>query len=194
MNFVYHMVPKNMMGNYLIPLNRMKNIDENMYARYNSKYDDHPERAFLMEREVPMLDCLWNDVVHFSTLHPHHIYKELKKLNLNLKENLNFYKIPVEHLKGNENVLYHYKKKYYSGPEAPIAPENLDYLNIENYKELEELPIDTLKYFVDESEKNERVGMFHYVPHVLSKGKVKIDNVEIVDWSEAIVEEEPGLF
>lgn len=194
MNFVYHMVPKNMSGHYLIPLNRMKDIDENLYARYNSKYDDHPERAFLMEREVPLLDCLWNDVVHFSTLHPHHIYKELKKLDLNLKENMKFYKIPIERLEDNENVLYRYEKKYYNGPAEPIAPENLEYLNIEDYRELEELPSDTLKYFVDESEKDERVGIFHYVPHVLSKGKVRIDDVEIVNWSEDIVEEESRHF
>ena len=139
-----------------------------------------------MEREIPLLDCLWNDVVHFSTLHPHDIYKELKKLDLNLKEDLKFYKIPIEHLQDNENALYHYKKKHYSGPEAPIAPENLEFLNIEDYTELEDLPIDTLKYFIDESEKDERVAMFHYVPHVLSKGKVRIDDVEIISWNEKI--------
>ena len=190
MNFVYHMVPGNMSGHYLIPLNKMKNLDENLYAKYISKYDDHPEREFLVEREVPLLGCLWNDVVHFSTLHPHHIYRELKKLDLNLKDELHFYKIPIENLKDNENVLYHYDKKHYHGPEAPIAPENIGLLDVDDYEELDSLPMDTLKYFVEESKKDERIGMFHFVPHVLSKGKVTVEGAEIINWSEGIEDEQ----
>lgn len=186
MNFVYHMVPDNMSGHYLIPLNRMKDLDENLYARYISKYDDHPERDFLVERKVPLLGCLWNDVVHFSTLHPHHIYRELKKLELKLKDDLIFYKIPIENLKHNENALYLYDKSYYEGPEAPIAPENIGILDIGEYKEPDELPMDTLKYFVEESKKDHRVEMFKFVPHVLSRGRIPVDGAEIINWSEGL--------
>ena len=187
MNFVYHMVPKNMSGNYLMPLNRLKDLDENLYAQYNSKYDDHPERAFLLERKIPVLDCLWNDAVHFSTLHPHLIYKELKKLDLNLKNDLKFYRIPIDDLESNDNVLYHYNKKYYDGPESPIAIENIELLNIDDYVELNKIPEDTLKYFQEESKNDNRMGMFHFVPHVLSKGKVPVEGAEVIKWNEPII-------
>ena len=186
MNFVYHLVPENMSGHHLIPLNWMKALDENLYARYISKYDDHPEREFLVDRKVPRLDCLWNDVVHFSALHPHHVYRELKKLDLNLKDDLNFYKIPVEHLKDNKNVLYHYDKAHYGGPEAPIAMENVEVLDIDAYREAEALPMETLEYFVEECRKGNRVAMFKFVPHVLSRGKVSVEGAEIINWSDSI--------
>lgn len=186
MNFVYHMVPKNMSGNYLMPLNRLKDLDENLYAQYNSKYDDHPDRAFLMERKIPVLNCLWNDAVHFSTLHPHLIYKELKKLDLNLKNDLKFYKIPIDDLEGNDNVLYHYDKKYYDGPESPIAIENIELLEIDDYVELSRVPEDTLQYFHEEIKNDNRMGMFHFVPHVLSKGKVPVTGAEVITWNEPV--------
>ena len=32
--------------------------------------------------------------------------------------------------------------------------------------------------------------MFHFVPHVLSKGKVAVEDAEIINWSEGIEDEQ----
>ena len=65
MQYVYHMVPEELKGEYLIPLNELKSVYPNLYGEYIQKYKDHPHREKLLTRKIPKLECLWNDVVHF---------------------------------------------------------------------------------------------------------------------------------
>ena len=88
--FVYHMVPAEMIGEKLIPLNSLGKVHPHLYEKYAEQYFDHPERSKLLKKQVPKLDCLWNDVLHFLPLHPHHVYKALKGLGINAKAELPF--------------------------------------------------------------------------------------------------------
>ena len=65
MEYVYHMVPEELKGEYLIPLNELKRAYPNLYDEYIQKYKDHTQREQLLTRKIPKLECLWNDVVHF---------------------------------------------------------------------------------------------------------------------------------
>ena len=65
MEYVYHMVPEELKGEYLIPLNELKRVYPNLYREYIQKYKDHTQRENLLTRKIPKLECLWNDVVHF---------------------------------------------------------------------------------------------------------------------------------
>lgn len=42
--YVYHMVPREMVGHELMPLNRLGALFPHLYERYSKKYFDHPER------------------------------------------------------------------------------------------------------------------------------------------------------
>lgn len=178
------MVPNNMVGNHLVPLNQLKNTKKELYNNYVKKYNDHPERRKLLERKVPKLDCLWNDVVHFLPLNPNHVYQSLKSLGINIKTDLKFYKIPVDNLMENKNAIYLYRKEYYKGPAAPINNLDIKLLDTKNYKELSKIPKDTVSYYQEENSKGNKFGMFPFVPHILSYGEVKISNAEIINWSK----------
>ncbi len=184
--YVYHMVPSEMKGDKLIPLNSLKNTYAQLYEKYTEKYFDHPERPRLLRKQVPKLNCLWNDVLHFLPLHPHFVYKALTSLEIKTKDKQFFYKIPIEKLKNNKNVIYLYSQERYRGPADPIDENEIELLAIEDYKELTGLPSATVEYYKSESRKGNRFGLFPYIPHVLSIGDVEINDVEIITWDEFV--------
>ena len=63
MHYIYHCVPQNLTGSVLKPLNTLQETLPEVYATHVQKYQD---RAALFERQVPYLNCLWNDILHFS--------------------------------------------------------------------------------------------------------------------------------
>ncbi|WP_394189268.1 hypothetical protein [Paenisporosarcina quisquiliarum] len=103
--FVYHIVQKDIVGNKLVALNSFKETNPALYERYTKKYFDHPDRPKLLTKKVPKLNCLWNDVIHFLPLHPNHVYNALKSLDIQIVEDMRFFKIPIEKLKDNNNAM-----------------------------------------------------------------------------------------
>lgn len=184
--YLYHMVPREMVGQELMPLHQLREMSPHLYERYTKKYSDHPERMKLLTRKIPHLNCLWNDVVHFLPIHPFYIYSLLTKLGVDMKENLTFYRIPIQKLAPNQNVIYLYSKDNYQGPAGEIAAEDIKILMMDEYKELTQLPTATTDYFITEKEKGKNFGLFAYIPHILSLGKVRVDDVEIITWNQMI--------
>ena len=56
----------------MYPLNQLKNIYPKVYA---SRVKNYAGRKWLMGMRFPLLDCLWNDVLHFSPVHPAKIHE-----------------------------------------------------------------------------------------------------------------------
>jgi len=182
--FIYHMVPNQMVGDKLIPLNSLKTTYPDLYEKYTKKYLDHPERSKLLQRCIPKLICLWNDVIHFLPLHPYYVFNTLSNLGIKTKEDVPFYKIPIELLAHNKNAIYLYTKERYKGPAASIVDEEIELLNINtSYQELKNIPTDTLNYSKIENEKGNKFGLFPFIPHILSLGEVEVRNIEIVPWN-----------
>lgn len=66
MPVVYHRYPEGLQGSYLHPLNKLRTKLPELYRREVQKYTG---REHLMQQRVPLLECLWNDVLHFSPVH-----------------------------------------------------------------------------------------------------------------------------
>ncbi|PEU77126.1 group-specific protein [Bacillus cereus] len=187
MEYVYHMVPEELQGEYLIPLNELKSVYPNLYGEYIQKYKDHPQRENLLTRKIPKLECLWNDVVHFLPLYPYEIYKVLLEIGINLHTNKLFYKVPISALKGQCMAIYKYSKHNLGGPNRELKECEIEIINFNEYRELKQLNTCIKEYYREEYEKGRRFGMFHLIPHVLVKGKVEVKNLEIINWSIAPV-------
>ncbi|MFL0507073.1 group-specific protein [Ureibacillus sp. 179-F W5.1 NHS] len=182
--YVYHMVPKDMQGDRLIPLNVLGTTYPHLYEQYTKKYFDHPDRPNLLKRQVPKLHCLWNDVLHFLPMHPFHVYDALTKLEIKKKENLLFFKIPVERLQPNQNALYLYSKENFKGPAEEFDEQDFLLLDIAEYKEMRKIPSETVEYYNAGKKNGKPFGMFHFIPHVLSLGEIDVTNVEIISWNQ----------
>ncbi|BCC29266.1 group-specific protein [Bacillus cereus] len=187
MEYVYHMVPEELKGEYLIPLNELKRAYPNLYDEYIQKYKDHTQREQLLTRKIPKLECLWNDVVHFLPIHPYQIYKELKGLGINISTNKLFYKIPITLLDSQQVAIYKYSKLNWNGAGGELKDCEIEIINLHEYRELKQLNPCTKEYYRVEHQNSRRFGMFHLIPHVLVKGKVEVKNIEIINWSIAPV-------
>src|SRR5690625_7514913 len=78
-NYVYHMVPKRMIGEKLIPLNKLKTKQEKLYNEYAEKYYDHKERVKLLERRIARLNCFWKDIKNFLHIISSRDYNAIKE-------------------------------------------------------------------------------------------------------------------
>ncbi|KPN97111.1 hypothetical protein [Lysinibacillus sp. ZYM-1] len=182
--YIYHMVPRVMVGQELMPLNKLREMFPQLYERYAKKYFDHPERPKLLTKEIPKLNCLWNDVLHFLPIHPYHIFNVLTELDIQTKEKLLFYKIPIQKLAHNQNVMYLYSKENYKGPAGELATEDIIPFAIDEFIEIQQIPKETIDYYGMENKKGKNFGVFAYIPHVLSLGHVNVNDVEIITWDQ----------
>lgn len=71
MSFIYHMVPKAMTGDVLFPLKDLIEKFPDLYSKEVKKYDDHPQRKELPKRILKKINCLQEEVLHFTPLHLH---------------------------------------------------------------------------------------------------------------------------
>jgi hypothetical protein len=168
MNYIYHVIPKNLKGNILHPLNKLKKLDIDTFNQAIKKYEG---REHLLSRKVPLLNVLWNDVVFFSSINPNIIVNSLNQIGFNYPQ-FTYIKVPVDDLNKSKSVLYHY-----SIINKPKDDNINDYsmLNDVNYKELTQIPKQTLEYFKDCYKKGLNPKLFVGIPHVLLADSINID-------------------
>lgn len=179
---VYHLVPREMQGETLYPLNQLRTLWPEVYARAIAKYDDHPGRKLLPQRMIPKLGCLWNDVVQCAGLHPHVLYQALTERGMSVSPNLRFYQIPVERLEGKPLAVF-----YSDPPEgrevgAPLDDSEIDLLDIREYREQTTLTARTLAWFDHLAEVGKVFGIFVGVPHILVQGTIDARGVPVITW------------
>lgn len=182
---IYHAVPNNMIGTKLKSLNVLKETNSELYEQYITKYK--PNRLILLERIVPKLNCLWNDVIHFLPLHPNLVYKGLVESGgkPEFTSNRLFYKIPVAKVDEEATIaIYRYSKEKFKGIFNEIDNSEIQFLDIHRYRELDSLPEVTVDYYREQLSLGNKFGLYHFVPHIFIRGEVDIENVEIIDWSE----------
>jgi hypothetical protein len=63
-NYLYHFVPKDVRGTQLYPLSVLKKKFPDRYAEEVKKYQG---RVFVKKIKIPVLNCLWNDVMRLTT-------------------------------------------------------------------------------------------------------------------------------
>jgi hypothetical protein len=65
--FAYHLIPLHLRGTVLYPLHQLTVIYPDIAAKHMTKYQG---RRHLLNKPIPPLDCLWNDVLMLSPVHP----------------------------------------------------------------------------------------------------------------------------
>ncbi len=167
--FLYHRVPRTMAGTTLYPLNTLKELHPRLYEEYLQKYAD---RRGLMKRNVPQLNCLWNDVLFTMALAPAELYKAYKSFNFPGRYPPRFYKIPLERLDQHQIVVL---TKMGAGG---TVYEDFSARRMQAYATL---PQETLLYWEERKKANdERPLLFMHIPHVMYKGTINIEGLEIV--------------
>ncbi|MCB9026469.1 MAG: hypothetical protein H6625_09150 [Bdellovibrionaceae bacterium] len=95
MEFIYHTVPTNLLGNTLQPLFVLKDQQPSIFQIEIKKYNDHPKRKELPYKKIPKLNCNRGDVIHCSSIHPGLVFQALKSVFPDSNRSVRFFKIPL---------------------------------------------------------------------------------------------------
>ena len=168
------MIPLDMMGTSLIPLNRLRDVNIEIYENQKTKYTG---REFLMDEIVPKLNCKWNDVLHFTAVEPRIVKESLFASGAKKLPNASFYKIPLTLFNLERTVLYKYTRN-----DGKFMEDEYEHLNKDNFPVSDSMSGDTLEYYRSCYEQGKKPLLFHRVPHILTMDDIDISRCEILDW------------
>ena len=179
---IYHLVPKKIYGNELIPLNQLKNQFPEVYSAQITKYQG---REKILQRTIPKIDCLWNDVLHFSSISPQIIFSHLQQLGFGPFPNLKWYEIPVENIKTLPTVVYQAPPE--PRPDFLLTENDVEIFDAATWKEPKTLTSATIQYFLTCKHEGKSPLSFQFVPHVLAKGRVNIEGTNKMDFIVSLI-------
>jgi hypothetical protein len=161
-----------MKGDILYPLNEMKNVYPDIYKNAISKYAG---REHILQDVIPVLNCLWNDVLHFSPVHPSKIKSAFLELGKEFVGQ-DYFEIPPEMLSPEKTIIY------LNGELSKTDPRNwlsYDPALVAQYSEMPEL---TKEYYKEKFAKNEQPLLYAKIPHILYHGSIdtkKVNRIKI---------------
>lgn len=185
MAFLYHLVPKNLIGEMLIPLSDLRIELPERYAQEILKYDDHPQRKLLPKRTLKKLNCPQEEVLHFSPIHPHLMFEGLRSVFPHWNYSSKFFEIPIERIRGIPAIWFDMNRaeNYVFGEDEP--EEMFNWVTPESYKILEHIPQEAIVFYEQWKARGERgAPAMARIPHVMVRGRVSISDCKIIDWKD----------
>jgi hypothetical protein len=178
MSFVYHLMPEPMIGKVLYPLNEMEARLPAEFRTHSKKYEGREE---LMNEKIPLFNCRWNDVLHFSPINPQIILKEITKINPGSRKRKSYLKFKASALDDFPSAyMTHTKNKDDDSFNSNLAKYEL--FSSKTYKEIKSVPNETIRYWQRAMTAGKPMYWFIYVPHVLVKSHVSINEAEICNF------------
>lgn len=176
-SYLYHRVPADLHGQILYPLNQLKYIYPSLYIAQAAKYRG---REAVMQARIPRLDCLWNDVLHLSPVHPCKIQRALAQAGFPRRPRRYYEVDPLEHgfTATNAVIFYHQRIKL-----AEFRLEEADFtpFHPEGVRTLGEVPAATTAYYQEMFAQGKRPLVYLYVPHILYHGTLDCSGIRIIE-------------
>ena len=194
MAFVYHGVPRDMVGEVIYPLNRLRQIDERLYEVQASKYAG---RETVLDFRIPGLGVKFNDAVHCAAIHPHHLYRARVAAGFEVPPRPEApaamtglaFEIPLERIVEHPVVWYSCRTLWINGApneDVPVVPpaDEFERFDPPRYRPLSAATEAHLEYLRRLKLRGERGLMFVHIPHVLVAGPIDVSGLRIVAWDE----------
>lgn len=173
---LYHLVPHNLSGSVLYPLNELEQAFPKIYAAQAKKYAG---REVLTQQIIPSLECAWNNVLHLSPVHPKLIRKGLESANIELKSTRWFELDPIALGFNQTNaVIYLHPPKEYL--DFTKMADDFRPFNSRALASLSEMPEATLDYYRASQKEGKSPLLFHRIPHVLYRGNLHLKDLNII--------------
>lgn len=169
MRYVYHRVPPAMIGETLYPMNQLEQIDSERYAEYRSGYDGREE---LLKRHIPYLDCLWNDVLHCSPIHPTVLTEAIVAAGITNLPQQEYYQINADTGLDITDAVIFYRDSNKPGDIRFERADDADWSTVAT------IPQITLDHYKRAATGQEPLFAFHGIPHFLYKGSVDVSQLQ----------------
>lgn len=173
---LYHIVPDDIVGETLYPLNRLAELHPRVASEHARKYTG---RERLMQVRLPILDCLWNDVLHLAPLHPSITKAALLASGFQVSPR-RFFVIPPELLDPRRAV--HFKHSRDTQGAYDFLASDFSAFAPESYEELEHVPAEQSAYFLRMKATGEKPLLWARTPHVFYLGDLPVKNLPLMEW------------
>lgn len=174
MNHLYHSVPKDLEGSILYPLNSLKDKFPDIYKREVDKYIG---REYVREQRIPILNCLWNDVLHFSAVNPRDIKKALIEAGRNPDFTLEYYEIDPKSIEPQNAIVYLYS---HIDQREKMSAENFIQYHPDEMAKFASIPQSTREYYKEIIDSGRRPLLYHGISHILFKGTIDITSLPVI--------------
>ncbi len=167
------MVPEDMVGSVLHPLNTLKTSHPELYISEANKYQN---REQVMEKIIPTLECLWNDVLHFSAIDPKDLKEALNEAGFRRKE-MKFFQIDPDLLDPEKTTIFLYNNTDIDYED--IAEDFTAYNpnDIASYSTIRDI---TKQLWKEKIKAEGRPVLFIGIPHILHKGSLDISELPVI--------------
>lgn len=168
---IYHWVPDQMVGTTLFPLNCLKESLPEVYAREVQKYEG---REQLLAKRIPILDCLWNDVLFCSAVHPKVLKQAMQDAGRKMDFDWSFFEIDVTALDPQKLAVYLYKT------DTALSDDEFTEFALSDFETYTRIPEATHAYYKRIIAQGKRPLSFHFIPHILYHGEIDTRSLKIV--------------
>ncbi len=177
---VYHGKRNGFVGDKLYPLNTLKEILPEVYEREVRKYRG---REWLLDVVIPGMDARWNDVIHFSLVHPGVIYRKLAEAGFDYRElGFNWIEIPLGALPAGPSRIYLNNRVWQDS--KTLLASDFEPVRPERVRELSGMPEANMGYYRECKAKGEHPVFWKRAPHLFLKGELDISPFRTFDWRE----------
>ena len=177
MTYIYHRVPHNLTGSILYPLNILKQKFPELYTAHVQKYVG---REALPQQSIPPLRCLWNDVLHFSPIHPDLIQRALVFAGAKPR-NMQWFQVDPVALNFNakNSAIYQYPLKV----RGDYSKDPADFKKFSPHllAAIDDLPAATVNHYQNSCTTGKPLFLFHGIPHVFYHGSLPMKSMKIID-------------
>jgi hypothetical protein len=169
---LYHRRPPNMRGSVLHPLNVLRQVMPDLYEHQRKKYTGREE--LLQQRVIP-LNCLWNDVLHLSPVHPRKV-AELASSEAVFWSEADWFEIDATNFTADNTAIFRYTDISIS---TTIAADEFEVFDRSKLPSLGEVPPLTKEYYRT-ADKGGKYFIFCGVPHILHRGSIDVEQAKII--------------
>lgn len=161
---LFHVRPDPLVGSVLYPMNELRQRHPEAFDRARAKYEG---REHVMDLRVPLLDCLWNDVLHLSPVHPAELVEALEAAG-HTADRRRFLEIDAAQLEPTRTVLFLNS----TDREHRFDDGQWMWFEASLIRSHAGLPQATRDYYRECAREGTRPFLFAHVPHVLYRGSL----------------------
>jgi len=170
---LFHLRPANLVGDTLYPLNRLRELHPPVYAAHAAKYEG---REAVMAVRIPLLDCLWNDVVQLCPVHPEQIRDAMKSAGFDWYPMRWMAIDPVANgFDASNTAIWTFPADYQQAD--PLRLEDLIPFSAAAIERMSHLPELAIAHYAESARSGARPLLFKNVPHVLHAGSIGLSAV-----------------
>lgn len=159
-------------------MNSIKDTLPEVYSREAKKYEG---REWLMDVQIPGLGARWNDVIHFSLMHPAVIYSELSAQGFSHhKVSREWFEVPVTDIMALPSVLYKNAREDRTSRIYPAS--EFETVSESRVKELSSMPPRNRAYYAECFGQKSYPLLWAFAPHVLLNGTLDVAGYRVFDW------------